>query len=84
MESLTIEQRRDILQRRVAEYAARGWLIQHQTDTTAQLVLKKQRGCLTRILFGVFLFFFPKRDTILTIQVDERGEVHEQRVKGKA
>ena len=84
MESLTIEQRREILQRRIRKYTARGWLIQHQTDTTAQLVQKKQRGCVTRVLFGIFLLFFPQKDAIVTIEVDEAGKVRERRTKAKA
>lgn len=81
---LSMEQRKAILQRTIADYVSRGFQVVNQTDTSAQLLKKKTFSCLYSILwfllFGIgliiyLLYYAAKRDELLYISVDERGRV---------
>ena len=82
--SLSMEQRRAILQRAITASVSHGFQVVNQTDTSAQLLRKKNFSCLWSILwfllFGVgliiyLLYYAAKRDELLYISVDERGKV---------
>lgn len=76
MAELTLEQRQDVLAKQVAAYQRQGWVLQTQTDTTANLVMPaKKYGCVSRVLFGLFLLFAPRRDRRLFLSVHEDGKV---------
>lgn len=82
--SLSIEERRNILQRYVIGYVRSGYQIALQTDTTAQLIKPKRFGCLWAslwfLLFGIGLLFYlfyywAKKDEVIHISVNEYGKV---------
>jgi hypothetical protein len=41
----------------------------------------EKRGCVTRILFGLFLLFFPKRDQYILVEVTENGKIKRKKWK---
>lgn len=82
--SLTLEQRKDILNREVAKLSKKGWHIVSQTDTTAQLLKPKKFSFLWAILwtffFGVglliYLFYhWAKKEETIYLTVDEEGRL---------
>lgn len=83
--SLSIEQRREILQREItARYLRRGFRVMSQTDTTAQLVRPKTFSfiwaCAWFLLCGVgvlvYVFHYAnKQDTGIYLTVDEQGRL---------
>lgn len=84
MQVLTIEQRREILNRQVAAYSRVGYRVVSQTDTSAQLVKPKSFSCLWASLwflfFGIGLLFYlfyywGKSETTLYIAIDEYGRL---------
>lgn len=81
---MDIQQRRDILQREIAAYLGRGFIVQSQTDTTAQLIKRKKFSFLWALLwtlaFGIGLiiyifWYMAKRDQSVYLSVDEAGRV---------
>ena len=81
---MDIQQRRDILQREIAAYVKRGFVVQSQTDTTAQLVKRKKFSFLWALLWfllaGVglvvyLIWYAAKRDQSVYLSVDEVGRV---------
>jgi hypothetical protein len=80
---LTIEQRREILQREINKYLRQGYRVISQTDTTAQLVKPKEFSCLwflinALLLIGwifYLLWYWSKRDKQIYIEVDVNGKV---------
>jgi len=84
-ETLTLEARRQILERAIADYSRHGFKVSTRTDTTAQLVRPKQFSCLWASLWflmvGIGLLFYlfyymAKSDTVVYLEVDEYGQVH--------
>jgi hypothetical protein len=80
---LSIEQRREILQREIHKYLRRGYRVISQTDTTAQLVKPKEFSCLWFLINMLLLigwifylaWYWSKRDTQVYIEVDINGSV---------
>jgi len=81
---MDIQQRRDILQREIAGYVKRGFVVQSQTDTTAQLIKRKKFSFLWALLWfllaGVglvvyLIWYAAKRDQSVYLSVDEAGRV---------
>lgn len=74
--ALSIEERKAILDAEILKLQRKGWVVEDRTDTTAQLVKPhKKRGCVTRLLFGLILLFFPKKDEYLLLEVTEQGKI---------
>ncbi len=84
---MDIQQRRDILQREISAYVRRGFIVQSQTDTTAQLIKRKKFSLLWAIIwfllavfpFVIYLIWYAaKRDESAYLTVDETGRVRRQ------
>ena len=83
-ETLTLDARKQILEREIVRYSKRGYRVVSRTDTTAQMVKPRQFGCLAAtlwtLLFGVGLIFYlfyylAKKEDVIYLSVDERGRV---------
>jgi hypothetical protein len=80
---LSIDQRREILQREINKYLRQGYRVISQTDTTAQLVKPKVFSCLWFLINMILLigwifyllWYWSKRDTQVYIEVDINGRV---------
>ena len=81
---VTIEQRREILQKEVTGYVRRGFRVVSQTDTTAQLVKSKSFSFFWAFIWllalGVglivyLLYYWSKRDEQVYLEVNEDGHV---------
>lgn len=81
---LPLDQRRTILQREISGYLRRGFRVQSQTETTAQLVKPKKFSLLWAVLwffvFGVglvlyLLYYLSKKDETVYLEVGEAGQV---------
>lgn len=88
MTQLDEQERSKILDDAIRPYVRRGWLIQSQSATRAQLLKKgKKSGLLTALFFlflivpGIFYLLIPARDQIINFEVDERGKVRKTRVR---
>lgn len=83
--TMDIQQRRDILGREIATYVKRGFFVQSQTDTTAQLVKAKRFSFLWALFWlvlgigiGLILYIFwhiSRRDQSVYLTVDDAGRV---------
>ena len=87
-QALTLDERRTILDRAIAEHTRRGFRVSSRTDTSAQLVNPKEFSCLWAtlwfLLLGVgvlvYLFYYAsKRDTVVFVEVDPWGRVVDSR-----
>jgi len=81
--TLSLEERREILDREIAKYVKEGWRVVSRTDTTAQLLRDKSASCMLAFILALFLivpailYYLLYRGTEgLYIEVDEAGEVH--------
>lgn len=83
-ETLTLDARRQILEREIVKYSKRGYRVVNRTDTTAQMVKPRQFSCLAAtlwtLLFGIGLIFYlfyylAKKEDVVYLSVDERGRV---------
>lgn len=75
----TIQERNAILEKAIAPYLRKGWRLQARGEVWAQLYWeKKSYGCLMRILWGLFLLFFPRRNRVLTITVTDSGKLQKK------
>jgi hypothetical protein len=80
--TLSTEERKAKLQKEITKLQHKGWVVQDRTDFTAQLMQPhEKRGCVTRILFGLFLLFFPKRDQYILVEVTENGKIKRKKWK---
>lgn len=86
--TLSLEQRKAILDRAVLRYTKRGFRIVHRTDTEAQLIKTKKFSFLWALLwflvFGVgilvyLLYYWSKRDEQIYLQVDDFGKIRRTR-----
>lgn len=76
----------DALQREIQKYAALGFFVVHQTETTAQLRKPKQFNILAALVLGVVLFivgailyvfwYMAQKDALVYLSVDHEGVVH--------
>jgi hypothetical protein len=82
--TLSIAERKAILDAEVTKYVKRGFRVQSRTDTEAQLVKPKKFSFLWAflwlLLFGVglivyLLYYWSKKDEQVYLQVDEYGKV---------
>ena len=82
--SLSIVERKAILDREVAKYVKRGYRVQSRTDTEAQLVRPKKFSFLWAFLWllalGVglivyLLYYWSKKDDQVYLAVDTYGKV---------
>jgi len=78
--TLTLDQRRDILDREIAKYVKRGYRVTSHTDTTAQLVKPKHFGCtwllLSLLSLGIALvFYLYTKDQAIYLEVTPTGRV---------
>lgn len=80
----TIDERRAILQRQIADLTRKGYRVVSQTDTTAQLVKPKTFSFLWAIIWFLALgigllvyliYYWSKRDQTVYLEVDEKGNV---------
>lgn len=81
--TLTTEQRTERLQAAISGYVAKGYTIQSQTATAAQLVKPRRFGfwdiVLTLFTVGFWLIaFFARKGGRIYISVDEYGAVQAQ------
>lgn len=83
-QTLSIEERRVILDRQVKRYIKRGFRVVSRTDTTAQLVQPKKFSFLWALLwflaFGVglivyLLYYAGKKEQTVYLEIDEKGHV---------
>ena len=83
-ETLSIEERRTILDREIKRYIKRGFRVINRTDTTAQLVKPKKFSFLWALLwfllFGIglivyLLYYAGKKDEPVYLEVNERGRI---------
>lgn len=81
---VTIDQRREILQREINGYLKRGFRVVSQTETSAQLLKPKVFSLLWAFLwflgFGIgiivyIIWYMAKRDETVYIEVDDKGHV---------
>ncbi len=79
---LSIEQRRHVLQAKIAWFVRYGYRVISQTDTSAQMIKPKGFSCLWAsawfLFFGIgiliYLFYYwAKKDEIIYVSVDEYG-----------
>lgn len=85
---LPIETRRSILQRDIADYVSRGFLVISQTDTTAQLRRPKTFSLLWSVFWLIFglgigfiiylLYYAAKKDETVYIEVGRTGNKNYQ------
>jgi hypothetical protein len=84
MEELSLEKRKELLEREIGIYGKRGFHVVTRTDTTAQLMRPKHFSCLWATLwflvFGVGLliyafYYLSKSDEVVNIFIDEYGQV---------
>ena len=78
--TLTLDQRRDILERAIAKYVKQGYRVTARTDTTAQLVKPKRFGCtwllLSLLSLGIALVFYLRaQDQAIYLEVTPAGRV---------
>ena len=82
--TLTLDQRRDILEQAIAKYVKRGYRVTARTDTTAQLLRPKKFSLLWALawflLFGIgilvyLIYYWSKRDDTVYLEVDSAGRV---------
>jgi hypothetical protein len=76
-EPLMIEQRHEILERVIADYVSHGYQVTSHTDSSAQLVKKKEFSWLLALLLWILylLIYLSKRDETVYLYVDEHGQV---------
>jgi hypothetical protein len=79
---LSLDERREILEREVSKLSRQGWRVVSRTDTSAQLEMQKQaNGCLGLILLlffiipGILYFVLYKGTKGLYIEVQADGRV---------
>ncbi len=81
---ISIEQRKEILQKEIRKYLNRGFRVLNQTDTTAQLIKPKSFSCLIAFLFfmlfvvGLIVYiiiYLSEKDEQLYIEVDKCGNI---------
>lgn len=85
--TLTIDQRRDALQREINGYLRRGFRVVSQTDTSAQLTKPKSFSFLWAIIWflalGVglivyILYYMAKKDENVYLTIDETGRIQKR------
>lgn len=88
---LSLDQRRVILQKEINGYLNKGFRVQSQSETTAQLIKPKKFSFLWAILwffvFGVglilyLLYYLSKKDQAVYLEVSEAGQVKRNGVGG--
>ena len=80
---LSLEQRRTILQQAIRHYYDKGFRVVTQTDTTAQMVRKKEFSCLWFVLSIILLigwlvyllWYWSQKDQYIYVEVDDYGKV---------
>lgn len=82
--TLSITERKAILDREVVKYVKRGYRVQSRTDTEAQLVRPKRFSFFWAFLWFLLivvgllvylLYYASKKDETVYLQVDELGRV---------
>ncbi len=90
---LSLTDRQAILQREINSYISRGFRVQSQTETTAQLLKPKRFSLLWAILwfffFGVglllyLLYYLSKKDETIYLEIAESGQVKRNGAGGLA
>ena len=83
-QTLTTEERANILQREVQKYIKDGWRVQSSTPTTAQLVKPKRFSFLFFVILLILMvlpailyvvWFAVKRDEAVYLSIDEYGKI---------
>lgn len=78
MPALSIEQRKDILDREVLKYVRQGFRVASQSDTTASLVKPKNFslfGCIFLLGLLYLPFYWAAKDKALYLSVDDQGKI---------
>jgi hypothetical protein len=78
---LTLEERQAIIEKLIGEYVRRGWLVQAQSATRVVFYKKRERGCMGKILLGLWDLIFRRKAEIMIVEVDERGKIKETKSK---
>ncbi len=79
MANKTADERKAILDRALMGYLKKGWVLHSRGDYWAQVTLShKKYGCMARLAFGLLLLFAPRRDQVLTLSVNERGQLQKK------
>jgi len=74
-EPMSREERAAILDAEISKYLKKGWIVQSQTETRAQLILKRERGCIGKLLFGIWDLIFKRKGFMIVLEVDEHGKL---------
>lgn len=80
--SMTLEERKHILDQEITKYQREGWRVLNQTDTTAQLLYETKPSCLLAIILAIFFIvpailylMFYKGTKKLFLEVNDQGKV---------
>lgn len=77
-ERLSIDRRREILQREIGRYVRKGFRVMSQTETTAQLLKPKKFSLIWFfLLLGIFYlpFYIAKKDKSIYLEVSAVGKI---------
>ncbi|MGA2821658.1 MAG: hypothetical protein ABSF61_13540 [Anaerolineales bacterium] len=84
VQELSIERRRDILQKEIGRYIRKGFRVVSQTDTSAQLVKPKRFSLLWAIIWLILavlpfilylLWYWSRKDQVVYLTVDTQGRI---------
>ena len=84
VQELSIERRRDILQKEIGRYIRKGFRVVSQTDTSAQLVKPKRFSLLWAIIWLILavlpfilylLWYLSRKDQVVYLTVDTQGRI---------
>lgn len=83
-QELSLDRRREILQREISKYVKKGFRVASQTDTTAQLIKPKKFSLLIAIIGLLFfivgllvylVWYASRKDLLVYLSVDPAGKV---------
>ena len=77
-EPMSLEERREILEKEIRKYVKRGYQVASRTDTTAQLI-KPKKFSLFWFCVGLIILYLAyymwKRDKTVYLEVDKLGRI---------
>jgi uncharacterized Tic20 family protein len=76
MVRITDRERIDILEKTIADFQHKGWVVENQREFSANMVKHAQGySCLLMLLIGLFALLFPRTDEHVLIEVNVLGKV---------
>lgn len=84
MEPMTLDMRRNVLEREIQQYVRKGYRVISQTDTSAQLLKPKKFNLILAVLLLILmvlpfivylLMYMAAKDTTVYITVDANGTI---------